>query len=119
MALPTDHLAQKAANETLHNWLTANTIPGLPAHVREQWAVIVLFYAAVQHIQAALANTGVAVVGHGQRAYQLRSRWPQAEASYWDLKQISDDYRYEAHSPSATELLDAEDDYQEICRWVP
>jgi uncharacterized protein (UPF0332 family) len=72
------------------------------------WAMSVLFYAAVHEIQAALVVSGSRPRDHTERMAMLREKWPSLGTLYDTLFTRSKQARYLCHRPSQAELALAE-----------
>lgn len=70
-----------------------------------------LFYAAVHHVESALAATqGAHSLNHGERFRNIERMWPSqrdAKTRYRYLYNLSRRCRYECYVPSERELVEA------------
>lgn len=98
MPSASEHEEQAASNEDHYREL------GGDAAVRSDWAMTVLYYAAVQHIQALIVRKGWKVkykgklrfpAEHGERLQVIHRECQQIEADFRTLKGWSEDARYE------------------------
>ena len=71
------------------------------------WVPTFLFYARVQLVECALADQGEHPSQHGDREALVALQWRSGSASYRQLKQLSEYWRYRGRQPSDTELRNA------------
>jgi hypothetical protein len=100
MASSADHEQQASRNRDFYDELGAENTS------RPEWAMTVLFYTAVQEVQALIVRKGwkiqrsgrwVFPEDHGERLRVINRECPQIETDYRSLKNWSEGARYDCH----------------------
>jgi uncharacterized protein (UPF0332 family) len=103
----TDHSEQE-----LRNWKFYERIDGQKA-VYSEWAMTIIFYAAVHKVQACLEQMGRNPRDHAARQMELRAAGKKSAAdTYLQLYNASRDARYQCHRYTQQNLAS----YEELAR---
>ncbi len=117
MTGPLSHTVQHQANKGLEQFLANATLevalletPEVEAALN-QWRLVLIFYAAVQHVNARLSARGhLSPSSHAERKRKMRQVWPAEMlviAEYEQLEMLSRDARYNGWVPDAQDLARA------------
>ena len=110
MSTPLTHLQQQQANKDLAQYLGVVSLPssGQLDDAVPQWRLVLLFDAAVHHVDEQLAAKGYPVLNtHAPRKRRIRQAWahvPSVTADYEQLELRSREARYEGWVPDASDL---------------
>lgn len=118
MTGPLSHTVQDQANKGLEQFLANGpaldvALLGTPEieAALNQWRLVLLFYAAVQHVNARLdAHGHLSPSSHAERKRKMRQVWPgemPVIAKYEYLEVLSREARYNGWVPDAQDLAKA------------
>lgn len=121
MSMPLTHTQQLQANKDLEQVLDGilgplpvagtSTVQPVLVHGIAQWRLVLLFYAAVHHVDEQLTVRGyLPSRTHAQRKRRIRQVWshlPSVVADYEQLELRSREARYEGWVPTPPDLASA------------
>jgi hypothetical protein len=117
MASSKDHWEQARGNESFYEEIGADR-SGTP-----DWAITVLFYAALHYAKAAFAHQGITLGSHAELKTTMRNRFRSVAPVYESLEDASRRARYDCVRPQRDELQRAKqhlsDISDEIAKSVP
>jgi hypothetical protein len=97
------------SNRGVHEAAAAESIALLPTVASHPgWRVTVLYYAAIQKLEAKLADRREHPDNHSDRRTACLSISPAVAVPWRSLKQLSEDWRYQGTNPNAVEVAKAE-----------
>jgi hypothetical protein len=103
MASSTDHLVQAQGNESFYEDI------GADRSSTPEWAMTILFYAALHYAQAALIHLqGTGPGDHKERKQAIRTTFGAIAPDYESLEDASRRARYECERPKRDELQAAQ-----------
>lgn len=112
MATSREHWEQARGNEGFYENI------GADRSSTPEWAMTILFYAALHYAQAGFAFLGTSPGDHMERKKALRTRFRSVAPVYESLEDASRRARYECEKPQPSELQKAKEHLRDIAEEV-